>query len=69
MLNTTVQTRNNLTWNDVNYIEMDTKWRLLSISDAGLEVSWILEVRNTHPTRSATPVLKDLPSTIELVSS
>ena len=33
----------NVTWGGVNYLKAEYKWKLLSISEEGLRVSWVLD--------------------------
>ena len=51
-LSSASQSEVGLTWSDNNDITMDTKWKLLSLSENGLEISWILDVTNKSFTRS-----------------
>ena len=37
----------NVTWGGVNYLKADYKWKLLSISEEGLRVSWVLDFTST----------------------
>tara|TARA_Y100001978_G_scaffold58975_1_gene53139 strand:- start:510 stop:950 length:441 start_codon:yes stop_codon:yes gene_type:complete len=47
VLNTESNEIKNGTWASADYIVADRKWKLLSISEAGLRVSWVLEFKNS----------------------
>lgn len=52
VLDRTTHSWTGISWNGVDYVEADTKFRMLYVNNEGLKVSWILEFRNTHPTRT-----------------
>ena len=47
VLDTKANEIKNGTWASADYIVADRKWKLLSISEAGLRVSWVLEFKNS----------------------
>ena len=53
VLDTTTRSSKNITWTGVDYIEAESKFRMLSISERYVDVAVILKFKNTHDNLTA----------------
>lgn len=52
ILSSSPHSKVDLTWPNNSDITMNSKWKLISISESGLEISWILDITNKSVTKS-----------------